>query len=221
MLERLAGGRSRHHRRHASAAVEGRAVQGSGSSRRRRRAALRRGAQGTHQADAQAGRRADDDGDTHSANVEHVARRDPGHVDHRDAAEGSALDSDQRRQVRRSRHRAGHPERACDEAGRFTSSTIAWNRSSRSGTCFNVSCPRHEWPLVTARWAKRNWSGRCWDSSKDDSTSCWQRRSWRTVSIFPTRTRSSSTAPIAMVSHNSTNCADEWADRTVQPTRTS
>ena len=57
----------------------------------------------THQAAAQAGRRADDDRDADSAHAEHVARRHPRHVDHRDAAEGSPVDPDQRRQVRRSR----------------------------------------------------------------------------------------------------------------------
>ena len=45
-------------------------------------------------------RRADDDGDADSAHAEHVARRHPRHVDHRDAAEGPAVDPDQRRQVR-------------------------------------------------------------------------------------------------------------------------
>ena len=34
-------------------------------------------------------------------NVEHVSRRHSRHVDHRDAAQGSAIDSDQCRQVRR------------------------------------------------------------------------------------------------------------------------
>ena len=41
--------------------------------------------------------------DADSADAEHVARRHPRHVDHRDAAEGSAVDPDQRRQVRSSR----------------------------------------------------------------------------------------------------------------------
>ena len=53
--------KGRHHRRHASAAVEGRRVQGSRPARRRRGAAVRRGAQGEDQADAQEGGRADDD----------------------------------------------------------------------------------------------------------------------------------------------------------------
>ena len=38
--------------------------------------------------------------DADSADAEHVARRHPRHVDHRDAAEGSAVDRDQRRGVR-------------------------------------------------------------------------------------------------------------------------
>ena len=41
--------------------------------------------------------------DADPADAEHVARRHPRHVDHRDAAEGSPVDPDQRRQVRRSR----------------------------------------------------------------------------------------------------------------------
>ena len=102
----------RHHRRHASPAVEGRRVQGSRPAGRRRGTAVRRRAQGAHQADAQAGRRADDDRDADSADAEHVARGHPRHVDHRDAAEGSAVDPDQRREVRRAGDRAGGQERA-------------------------------------------------------------------------------------------------------------
>ena len=64
---------------------------------RRRGAAVRRGAQGEDQADAEEGRRAHDERDADSADAEHVARRHPRHVDHRDAAEGSPVDSDQRR----------------------------------------------------------------------------------------------------------------------------
>ena len=51
-LEDLDGGQGRHHRRHAPAAVEGRAVPRSRPARRRRGAALRRRAQGAHQAAA-------------------------------------------------------------------------------------------------------------------------------------------------------------------------
>ena len=45
----------------------------------------------------------DDERDADSADAEHVARRHPRHVDHRDAAEGSPVDPDQRRQVRSGR----------------------------------------------------------------------------------------------------------------------
>ena len=75
-------------------------LQGPRPARRRRRAALRRGAQGAHQADAQEGRRPDHDGDADSAHAEHVAGRHPRHVGDRDAAEGSPGDPDQRREVR-------------------------------------------------------------------------------------------------------------------------
>ncbi len=102
----------RHHRRHAPAAVERFSVQGPRAARGRRRAALRRVAQGAHQADAAEGRRADDERDAHTANVEHVARGHPRHVDYRDPAERSSLDSDERRQVRFARHRARHQARA-------------------------------------------------------------------------------------------------------------
>ena len=97
---RSRGRQGRHHRRHASPAVEGRGVPRPRPARRRRRAALRRRAQGAHQADAQARRRADDDGDTDPAHAEHVARRHPRHVDHRDSAARSPLDPDERREVR-------------------------------------------------------------------------------------------------------------------------
>ncbi len=90
----------RHHRRHAPAALEGRAVPRSRAAGRGRGAALRRRAQGEDQAAAQARRRADDDRDADPAHAQHVARRHPRHVDHRDAAEGPAVDPDQRRQVR-------------------------------------------------------------------------------------------------------------------------
>ena len=93
-------GQGRDHRRHAPAAVEGRDVPRPRPARRRRGAALRRRAQGAHQAAQEARRRPDDDGDADSADAEHVARRHPRHVDHRDAAQGSPVDPDQRRQVR-------------------------------------------------------------------------------------------------------------------------
>ena len=94
---------ARHHRRHASAAVEGRRVPRPRPARRRRGAALRRLAQGEDQAAPEEGRRAHDERDADSADAEHVARRHPRHVDHRDAAEGSPVDPDQRRQIRFSR----------------------------------------------------------------------------------------------------------------------
>jgi transcription-repair coupling factor (superfamily II helicase) len=96
----------RHHRRHAPPAVEGRAVQGPRPAGGRRGTALRGVAQRTHQADAQEGGRPDDDGHADSADAQHVAGRDPRHVDHRDSAEGSPVDPDQRREVRRAHHRA-------------------------------------------------------------------------------------------------------------------
>ena len=77
---------ARHHRRHPPPAVEGRSVQGPRPAGRRRGAAIRRRAQGAHQADAQEGGRADDDGDADPAHAQHVARRHPRHVGHRDAA---------------------------------------------------------------------------------------------------------------------------------------
>ena len=81
-------------------------LQGPRPAGRGRRAALRRRAQGTHQADAQEGGRAHDDGHADSAHAQHVARRHPRHVGDRNAAEGPPGDSDQRRQVRFQRDRA-------------------------------------------------------------------------------------------------------------------
>ena len=102
----------RDRRRHPPAAVEGRAVPRPRPAGRGRGTALRRRAQGAHQADAQARRRADDDGDADPAHAEHVARRHPRHVDHRDAAEGSPGDPDQRPQVRPGGDPARDPDRA-------------------------------------------------------------------------------------------------------------
>ena len=64
------------------------------------------------QAAAQARGRPDADGDADSPHAEHVAGRHPRHVHHRDAAEGSAVDPDPRREVRR----RGHPARRATRA---------------------------------------------------------------------------------------------------------
>ena len=80
------------------------------------------------------GRRADDERDADSAHAEHVARRHPRHVDHRDAAEGSPVDSDQRRQVRSAGDRRARSAASWRAAARSTSSTTASSRSSRSAT---------------------------------------------------------------------------------------
>ena len=77
IIEDAHGRQGRDHRRHPSAAVEGRAVPRPRPARRGRGAAVRRRAQGTHQADAQARGRADDDRDADSAHAEHVAGRHP------------------------------------------------------------------------------------------------------------------------------------------------
>ena len=78
------------------------------------------------------GRRADDERDADSAHAEHVAGRHPRHVDHRNAAEGSTVDSDQRRQVRSAGDRPRHPQRDGARRAGVSSSTTASNRSSRS-----------------------------------------------------------------------------------------
>ena len=100
---------------------------------RRRGAAVRRRAQGEHQADEQAGRRADDDGHADSADAEHVAGGHSRHVGHRDAAEGSAVDPDERREVRQAVIRAPSGSRS-SAAARCTSSTTASSPSTRSPT---------------------------------------------------------------------------------------
>ena len=107
------GGRQgRSARRHASAAVERRRVPRPRPAGRGRRATLRRHAQGEDQAAAQARGRPDADGDADSTHAEHVAGRHPRHVHHRDAAEGSAVHPDPRREVRR----RGHPARRASRA---------------------------------------------------------------------------------------------------------
>ena len=64
------GSRSRGYRdRHASDSVEGREVSGSRPDDRRRRAAIRRGPQGTTEANPDAGGRRDDDGDADPAHA--------------------------------------------------------------------------------------------------------------------------------------------------------
>ena len=80
-------------------------------ARGRRGTAFRRDAQGTHQADAQEGRRAHDDGDADSANAEHVAGRHPRHVGDRNAAARPPVHPDPRAQVRFGRHRQGDSDR--------------------------------------------------------------------------------------------------------------
>ena len=107
------GGRqARHHRRHAPPALEGRQFrdlgllvvdeeQRFGVAHKERIKQMRK-----------RGRRPDDDGDADSAHAEHVAGRHPRHVGHRDAAEGSPGDPDQRRQVRPEGDRARDPARA-------------------------------------------------------------------------------------------------------------
>ena len=100
--------------------VERRAVPRPRPARGGRGAALRRHAQGADQAAAQARRRPDADGHSHSSHTEHVPGRHPRHVDHRDAAQGSAVDSDARGEVRR----RGHPSRRASRA-----------RTRRTGVC--------------------------------------------------------------------------------------
>ena len=124
----------RDHRRHAPAALERRPVPRPRPAGRGRRAALRRRAQGEDQAASQARGRPDDDGHAHSADAEHVARRHPRHVDHRDAAEGSPVDPDARREVRLGSDPPGDSPRAGTRAARSTSSTTASSRSPRLPT---------------------------------------------------------------------------------------
>ena len=116
VLDDLAAGQRRHHRRHAPPPVEGRRLPRSRPARRRRGAAVRRRSQGADQAAPQESGRADDDGDADSADAEHVAGGDSGHVRHRNAAAGPAVHPDARRAIRARRHRASHPDRA--RAGR-------------------------------------------------------------------------------------------------------
>ena len=72
--------------------------------------------------------------------------------------------------------------------------------------------------LATDRWAKKSSNAPCSASSSAASTSCWRPPSSRTASIFPTRTRSSSTAPIDTAWRSSISCAAASADPTDLPT---
>ena len=158
-LDDLGRRQSRDHRRHASPAVEGRPVPRPGAAGRRRGAAVRRRAQGTHQADAQEGRRPHDDGDADSAHAEHVARRHPRHVDHRDAAARPPVDPDQRRQVRsggdcaRDPHRDGARRPGVLRQQPRRVDLLARPTSSRG------SCPRPGLASATGRWARKSSSG--------------------------------------------------------------
>ncbi len=73
---------------------------------------------------------------------------------------------------------------------------------------------------ATARWPRMRSSARCSTSSRESSTCCSRRRSSRTASIFRTRTRSSSTAPIATGCRSSISFADASADRIARRMRT-
>ena len=144
----------RDHRRHAPPAVEGRAVPRPRPARRGRGTAVRRRAQGEDQAAPQARRRPDDDRDADSAHAEHVARGHPRHVDHRDPAEGSAVDPDQRREVRPGGDLARDPHR--DGARRPD-----LLRPQPRGVDLLARQPDHaagargaRWPSRTGRWAR-------------------------------------------------------------------
>ncbi len=102
---------NRHPDRHAPHSFERHQVLRPRPAHRRRRAALRRPPQRTHQADAQAGRRAHHVGHAHSAHPAHVAGRPARHERDRNSAQRPHGDSDRRRELGRKadpiRHRAG------------------------------------------------------------------------------------------------------------------
>ena len=156
---RQSRGRSaRHHRRHSSPSVEGRVLPRSGPPCRGRGAALRRDPQGAHQADAQEGGCVDDDGHADSADVEHVARRHPGHVGHRDAAARPAVDSDAGREVRRGCHRPGHSDGAGARRPGVLRAQPRRVDSLRGEPCRRGWCRRPRSRSDMARWARRTWN---------------------------------------------------------------
>ncbi len=122
----------RHSHRHASPAFEGHQVPGSRLARRRRGAALRRAPQGAAEADAQGDRRAGHERHAHSAHAAHVAGRPARHERHRNAAQGPHGDSD-RGGASSTRRSSARPSKwSWNAAARSSSSTTAWNPSTKS-----------------------------------------------------------------------------------------
>ena len=93
--------KDRHSHRHPPHSFQGLEVCRPRPVDRRRRAALRRPPQGTHQANAQASRRAHDVSDSNPAHPAHVARRTSRYERDRDSAQGSHGDSNRCRQLGR------------------------------------------------------------------------------------------------------------------------
>ncbi len=108
----------RHRDRHASAAADRRALEGSGPGRGRRGAAVRRRAQGVHQVAAHPRRRADHERYSDPAHPGDEPGRDSRDVDDPDAARRALPGADLRRPVRRQagRRRAA-PRAAARRAG--------------------------------------------------------------------------------------------------------
>ena len=142
VLANLAAGPDRHRRRHAPAAVEGRRVSRPRPAGRGRGAAIRRGAQREAEADAEEGGRADDDRDADSAHAEHVARRHPRHVGHRDAAPRPPGDPDARRASSTPTSSRAPSAPSSNAAARCTSSTTASSRSSPIGDMVSAARAR-------------------------------------------------------------------------------
>ena len=131
---------------------EGRRVPRPRPAHRGRGAAVRRRAQGADQAAPQEGRRPDDDRDADPAHAEHVARRAPGHVAHRDPAEGPAGDPDRRRAVRPELITRGHHAASWSAAARFFSCTTASSRSAVAERAGEAGAGGARSSSPTGRW---------------------------------------------------------------------
>ena len=104
--------------------------------------------------------------DADSADAEHVAGRHPRHVDHRDAAEGSPVDPDQRRQVRSAGDAARDRQRArARRPGLLRPQPRRIDLLDRP-TCCSGSCRRRGSSSATGRWTRTRSRRRCSTSSR-------------------------------------------------------
>ena len=174
----------------------------------------------THQADAQASGRADDDATPipRTLNMSLVGIRDMSIIEtppkDRLSIQTNVVKFDPQVIAAGDSHRAG-----ARRPGLLRPQPRRVDLLDRQPRC-SGSCPKRASSSATARWARTSSSARCSTSSRTSTTCCSRRRSSRTASTSRTRTRSSSTAPIATGCRSSISCAAASADRTAARTPT-